>query len=129
MCLPAQRAAQHPTHQPHGGAQVSREPPPPLPGGYTVGEQVYYTGASHTFECGDRLEHGKQGEGMGAATCESHKGKGVNVLFLSNKVAVSCWLISVRRRRRRAQPPTAPHRLSCPSPSPANTTSAVWAHR
>ena len=52
------------------GAQVSHEPPPPLPG-----EQVYYTGESMTFESGDRLEHGKQGV-VGPATGENLKGKG-----------------------------------------------------
>ena len=49
-------------------AQVSRQPPPPLPGGYTVGEQVYFTGTSQTFENGDRLVHGKQGEVAGPTT-------------------------------------------------------------
>ena len=82
------------------GAQVSREPPPPLLGGYTVGEQVYYTGASETFESGNQLEHGKQGEVVGPATSESLKGKGVAVLFPGNKDAVDCFLDSVRRCRR-----------------------------
>ena len=59
------------------GAQVSREPPPPLPGGYVVGEQVYYTERSLTFVNGDRVEHGKQGELVGPATGVNHKGKGV----------------------------------------------------
>ena len=112
------------------GAQVSlsREPPPPLLGGYTVGEQVYYTGSSHTFEDGDRLEHGKQGEVMGPATDESFRGKGVDVRFPGNKDAISCYLTEVRRRC--AQPPTAPRRPCClSSRSPSHTTSAVWAHR
>ena len=66
------------------GAQVSREPPPPLPGGYTVGEQVYYTGAGETFKSGNRLVHGEQGEVVGPATL-SLRGKGVAVLFSGNK--------------------------------------------
>ena len=33
-------------------AQVSRGAPPPLPGGYTVGEKVFCTGASETFPVG-----------------------------------------------------------------------------
>ena len=45
--------------------ELSRSPPPPLPGGYKVGEKLYYTGASLTFESGDRLVHGEQGEVMG----------------------------------------------------------------
>ena len=108
------------------GAQVSRGPPPPLPGGYVVGEQVYYTGASHTFEWGDRLEHGKQGEVVGPATCESLKGKGVDVRFPGNKGVISCWLTTVRRRRRRAATRSSP---AAPPSSPSHTTSAVWAHR
>ena len=63
------------------GAQVSREPPPPLPDGYVPGEQVYYTGSNETLASGDRLEHGKRGEVVGPATIESHTGKGVTVLF------------------------------------------------
>ena len=87
------------------GAQVSREPPPPLPGGYTVGEQVYYTGASQAFASGSRVDHGKQGEVLGPATSESHKGKGVGVLFPANKCAVNCYLTKVRRHA--ASPPPA----------------------
>ena len=93
------------------GAQLSHEPPPPLPGGYTVREQVYFTGAGVTLENGDRLEHGKQGEVVGPAT--SYKGKGVDVRFPGNKGAISCWLTNVRRRRRRAATPTAPRRPCC----------------
>ena len=78
-------------------AQVSRQPPPPLPGGYTVGEQVYFTGMSYTFESGDRLEHGKQGEVVGPATTY----KGVTVRFPGNKREIQCLLNSVRRRRTR----------------------------
>ena len=84
------------------GVQVSREPPPPLPGGYTVGQQVYFTGSSKAFESGSRLEHGKQGEVVGPATSESHKGKGVAVSFPGNKRGVECYLSQARCRRRRA---------------------------
>ena len=89
-------------------AQVSREPPPPLPGGYTVGEQVYYTGASHTFECGDRLERGKQGEVVEVTLRKGSEGKGLHVLFPGNKGAINCYLISVCRRRHRAATHSSP---------------------
>ena len=95
-------------------AQVSREPPPPLPGDYVVGEQVHFTGAGVTLENGDRVEHGKQGEVVGPATCESHQGKGVKVRFPGNKRTISCYATNVRRCRR-AQPHTAPRCPSCPS--------------
>ena len=114
------------------GAQVSHEPPPPLPGDYVMGEQVYYTGKSQTFENGevDRLEHGKQGEVVGPATCESHKGKGVKVRFLGNKGAIQCYLYQVRRRRRRAATLTAPRRPSCLSSQPiTHYECRVGAHR
>ena len=87
---------------------MSREPPPPLPGGYVVGDKVYYTGTGQTFKDGDRLEHGKQGEVVGPATCEELKGKGVAVLFPGNKGAINCYLTKARR----LPPPTAPR---CPS--------------
>ena len=46
-------------------ATLSRSPPPPLPGGYKVGEKLYYIGASQTVDNGDRLVHDEQGEVMG----------------------------------------------------------------
>ena len=111
---------------------VSREPRPPLPGGYAVGEQVYYTGAAGTFENGDRVVHGEQGEVVGPAISV----KGVAVRFPGNKGTVSChlwYLYQVRRRaaaaRSHAELPIAlqlPY--SCPS-SPPHPQCTVWAHR
>ena len=109
------------------GAQVSRQPPSPLPGGYTVGEQVYYTGAGETLENGDRLVHGEQGEVLGPARLESHKGKGVEVRFPGNGGAVNCRLNWVRRRRRRAATRSSPPPHSCPSYQ--LITRYEWAHR
>ena len=111
------------------GAQVSREPPPPLPGDYVVGEQVYFTGSRETFESGEQLEHGKQGEVVGPAKAESHKGKSVDVRFPGNTGVISCWLTTVRRRRRRAATRSSPAAPAASPPSPSHTTSAVWAHR
>ena len=85
------------------GAQVSREPQPPLPGGYVLGEQVYYTGTSATFEDGNRVEHGEQGEVVGPAIWESHGGKGLGVRFPGSERPVTCYLNHhVRRRHHRA---------------------------
>ena len=78
-------------------AQVSRGAPPPLPGGYTVGEKVFYTDTNQTFPSGNKLVHGQQGEVTGPATAETHKGKGVDVRFPGNKGDVCCYLIEVRR--------------------------------
>ena len=63
---------------------------------YTVGDKVYYTGTGETFEDGDRLGHGKQGEVVGPATSKSYRGKGVAVLFPGNKGAINCFLTNVR---------------------------------
>ena len=65
--------------------------------GYTIGDKVYYTGASATFESGNRLEHGKQGEVVGPATGERHRGKGVKLLFPGNKGWIECYLTQARR--------------------------------
>ena len=73
---------------------------PSLPGGYTVGEQAYYTGATKTFATGDQLEHGKQGEVVGAATSKNLRGKRVDVRFPGNKGVIGCYLTNVRRGRR-----------------------------
>ena len=78
-------------------AQVSRDAPPPLPGGYKVGEKVFYTGLNHTFPSGDKLVHGQQGEVVGPATRENQKGQRVKVRFPGNKGNISCFLTEVRR--------------------------------
>ena len=92
-------------------AQVSRDAPPPLPGGYPVGERLFFTGASQTFPSGHKLVHGQQGKVTGPATNESVKGKGVSVLFPGNKGNIQCRLTEVRRLRAAsaATPPPAPH--------------------
>ena len=86
-------------------AQVSRDAPPPLPGGYKVGDKVFYTGAGYTFANGDKVVHGQQGEVMGPITREPHKGQGVAVCFPGNKRHKDCLLTEVRRLR---AAPTAP---------------------
>ena len=74
--------------------------PPPLPGGYKVGEKVFFTGRSETFADGDKVVRGQQGEVTGPATLEEAKGKGVNVRFPgNNKDGVDCLLTTVRRLR------------------------------
>ena len=101
-------------------AQVSRDAPPPLPGGYKVGEKVVFTGASKTWDDGDKLVHGQQGEVKGSATNESVEGKGVDVLFPGNKGNTNCLLTEVRRLRAAsaASPPPAPHtRYAARAPS------------
>ena len=102
----------------------------PLPGGYTAGEKVFYTGTSHTFPSGDKLVHGQQGEVTGPSTLETHKGKGVVVRFPGNTASIGCFLTSVHRLSRVRSPPSRavrhtrdaacvrPARPSLPRPDP-----------
>ena len=89
---------------------MSRDAPPPLPGGYKVGDKVFYTGAGYTFANGDKVVHGQQGEVMGPITREPHKGQGVAVCFPGNKRHKDCLLTEVRRLRASpTAPPPAPY--------------------
>ena len=89
---------------------MSRDAPPPLPGGYKVGDKVFYTGAGYTFANGDKVVHGQQGEVMGPITREPHKGQGVAVCFPGNKRHKDCLLTEVRRLRA-ASAATRPYAL------------------
>ena len=95
-----ERAALSPTPLPltTGGlrAQVSRDAPPPLPGGYKMGEKIFFTGTSHTLDDGYKVLHSQQGEVTGPFTCEDGE-EGVAVLFPGNKGSVECYLTNVRR--------------------------------
>ena len=42
-------------------AAEEEEPPPPLPGGFAVGEMLYYIGPSEMLRRGERVVHGEQG--------------------------------------------------------------------
>ena len=79
----------------HMCAQLSREPPPPLPGGVVLGEKGYFTGPSQTLPDGGRVLHGQQGEVVGPAT-GSLTGKGLAMQFPGNKSGVNCSLAQVR---------------------------------
>ena len=92
-----------------GCAQVSRDAPLPLPGGYRLGEKVFFTGLlSKTWDNGDKVVHGQQGEVVGPAPTERTKGKGVRVLFPGNKGSVACILNEVRRLRAASAATPAP---------------------
>ena len=109
---------------------MSRDAPPPLPGGYTVGEKVFYTGLNHTFPSGDKLVHGQQGEVVGPATLETHEGKGVNVRFPGNTASIECFLNTVRRFRAAsaATRPYAPHTRRCVRTSRAAVPTSTRPH-
>ena len=95
---------------------MSRDAPPPLPGGYKMGEKVFYTAEDHTFLSGNTLLHGQQGEVIGPGTGD-YEGKGVYVLFPGNAADVICTLDEVRcmpPRRLRCHPLSAPHTVPTP---------------
>ena len=96
---------------------MSRDAPLPLPGGYKLGEKVFFTGRSKTFLDGDKVVHGQQGEVMGPATSVALKGKGVCVLFPGNMGNVNCYLTTVRPPPPLPAPACAPHTRRCPRPA------------
>ena len=75
--------------------RLSRAPPPPLPGGYAVGDRVFYTGASQTCPSGDKLTHGQPGEVKGPSSTKGDKG--VAVMFPGNKGNIGCYLTKLSR--------------------------------
>ena len=96
---------------------AASEPPPELPGGYKVGEKVFFTEANHIFLSGDKIVHGQQGEVTGPVTLEGYEG--VNVRFPGNKGLVACLLTQVRRLRAAPaapHPACDPHSRRCPRP-------------
>ena len=73
---------------------LSRDPPPPLPGGYQLGDMVQYLGSGRTYDDGDRLTHGQQGEVMGPSI---KYGGSLRIKFPINKRNISCVLPSLSR--------------------------------
>ena len=100
-----------------------------LPGGYVVGENVFYTGDSVAFDDGDELVHGQQGVVTGPIGPGSgHEGNGVCVRFPDNTDSFGCLLTEVRRLRAAsaATPPPAPRtRDAAHAPCVSATASAA----
>ena len=103
----------------------SRTPPPPLPGGYAVGEKVYFTGESQTFASGNKVTRGHEGEVTGYPKTDSPVfGKGVAVKFPGNNGNIGCYLTELSRSKpiealvvefqaaEEAQPPRRPYQPS-----------------
>ncbi|EOD23002.1 hypothetical protein EMIHUDRAFT_195508 [Emiliania huxleyi CCMP1516] len=63
---------------------LTRDPPPPLPGGFAPDDLVYYNGSSYSFDNGDVLIFGERGTVVGPPTLASHA-EGLTVLFDGNK--------------------------------------------
>jgi hypothetical protein len=68
-----------------------------MPGIFNMTEHVFYTGDNYTSPNGEKMVHGQQGEVMGPATSESHKGKGLCIRFPGNTLNVNCLLTQLSR--------------------------------
>lgn len=55
--------------------------PPPLPGGFEAGEQLFYVGAHINLESGERLKHGEHGYVVGPATDPRSRDEAVMMRF------------------------------------------------
>ena len=92
--------------------ESSSTAPPLLPGGYVVGERVFYTGGSQTFPSGNKLTHGQAGEVKGGSKPEGHA-IAANVAFPGIwATSASGSLTSAARRRRRCRADTPSARRS-----------------
>ena len=107
-------------------SELSHTAPPALPAGFVLGERIFHTGATHTYENGDRLEQGQQGEVIGPAW-PTMRSQGLEVRFDGLPHAlISLPLTMVSRK-----PPRPPTRLAAkgiknsrdPLPSPARADS------
>jgi hypothetical protein len=96
--------------------ELSTTAPPPLPGGYKLGQKLFYIGDNYTLDNGDRLTHGQQGKVVGPATDEEYVGKGLAMRFLGNKDDVECLLTELST----APPGSAPASASSPLASRLN---------
>ena len=87
-------------------------PPPPMPAGYAVGMQVFFTGPSFKVSSNNWLVQGAQGEVVGPANSRAFKAKGVAVRFPKNRTPVECDLSELSRSREPPSiylaPPTLP---------------------
>ena len=101
--------------------ELSRTAPPTtFAGGYSVGDEVFWTGASHTISTGLHLVNGGKGEVIGPATYETHKGKGVKLMFPENDGWIDCYLIELSRT-----PPRAGLKLAMANLLPAFATTVA----
>ena len=80
-------------------ALVAASTAEPLPGGYVVGERVFYTGESKTVPSGDKRKRGKAGEVTGHPPSESFVfGRCLCVMFPGNKHNIGCLPTELSRK-------------------------------
>ena len=76
---------------------LSTSPPPPLPGGYQIGDTLFFTAEDFTAPNGEQVACGQEGKVMGPASLETHKGKGLAMYFQGNKGNLACLLTELSR--------------------------------
>ena len=88
---------------------LSRAPPPPLPGGYAVGERVYFTAVGYKAPNGDTWTPGEAGEVTGPVNDED-RGVMIMVKFPINDRSVGCFLTTLSRAPPRPDTTSGPSR-------------------
>ena len=69
-----------------------------MPGGYTVGEKLYYLGESQTWDDGDQLTHGQAGEVTGQPPSDDPNfGEFLSVMFPDMEGILLCKLDEISR--------------------------------
>lgn len=74
-------------------SSLSRSAPPPLPGGHTVGDSLYFLGADKAFDSGNKLTHGALGTVMGPAPVG--RADSLSMLFPGNTKNVTCTIANL----------------------------------
>merc|ERR1712151_511735 len=78
-------------------AQIMKEEPV-IPGGYKVGDLLYYSGEMQIYDDGDRLTFGLMGEVVSRSTAgNSSDDRRLKVLFNGNNMPISVFLTQVSR--------------------------------
>ena len=105
---------------------LSRSPPPPLPGGFSIGQKVYYTGDSKTLASGNRIAYGEQCEIMGPADSDEPKPDQLNVQFPGRDRHVNMLLSSLSRSQPADySPPECPSMIQLTLPAVARVSDAT----
>jgi hypothetical protein len=77
--------------------EISREPPPPLPSGFALGDPVYFIGHSQTGRRGIRVVFGSLGEVLGPS--DDNDPDFLAVLFPNNRAGVACRIRDLSREK------------------------------
>lgn len=85
-----------------GFSQLSTSDPKKSWGGFQLGQTVFFSGSSETFDGGDELVYACSGEVVGPATLEDFVNKGVKVQLVGNEGWIDCYFHTISD----SKPPT-----------------------